>query len=188
MEQIIKAVLVSSVLAWGVSAAAPGAGGKPAYAEIKREIQVFENIINTSLSQVVPHPMFISDKARGTFLEGYGEVFSLSVNLNRGYVLFSAQPAGSASEKSVREQNARTVAVVKNSLVQILWQYGNSLISLQQDHKISIIAHVLNRTFEDRTPSNRVLVLTVVVRDLALVQTGKVSMEDFKRKVQTVEY
>ena len=81
-------------------------------------------IVLTALGQAVPNPLFIAEKPRGTYLDGYGITFSFTLNLNRSLILFpkstpqKPQPAGDDSNL------ARSMADVRKCLVELLGQYG----------------------------------------------------------------
>ena len=51
------------------------------YPAIKRQMQLFESLLNTALKQRFEQPFGILQEAKGTYLEGFGAVFSLEVNL-----------------------------------------------------------------------------------------------------------
>ncbi len=79
--------------------------------QLRRECELFENILNTSLRQNMQNPLFIAEKSRGAYLEGYGVTFTYTVNLNRSMILFpkstqAGRSAGDAEPISARRSSS----------------------------------------------------------------------------------
>jgi len=153
---------------------------------LKKECEVFENIINTTLRQSFPHPLLLSEKARGTYLAGYGLTFSFTVNLNNGYMLFPTTKK--PYMKKSKYDTKAILNLIKRKIMDVVTMYGVGLKQLSSDEKISIIAHVLNRSVFSDVDSNRVMVLTVTKGDIDRLQRRAIKYEDFKKRVNYIEY
>lgn len=182
------ALALAALAALALALPAADNGKKPDLQQLKKECELFETIVLTALGQAVPNPLFIAEKPRGTYLNGYGITFSFTLNLNRSLILFpkstpqKPQPAGDDSNL------ARSMADVRKCLVEILGQYGATLKQLPGDSKISIIAHVLKRSVDPNLQTNRIMILTITRTDVEQYQREKISFEDFKKRVSYLEY
>jgi hypothetical protein len=164
-------------------------GRKPDLQQLKRESELFETIVLTALGQAVPNPLFIAEKPRGTYLDGYGITFNFTLNMNRSLVLFP-KPAQQRNQPPAGDEAslARNMATVRKCLTEILGQYGASLKQLPSEAKISIIAHVMKRSVDPNLQTNRIMILTVTRADVEQYQREKISFEDFKKRVGYLEY
>lgn len=180
------ALLVLAALA--VSPPAAENGRKPDLQQLKRECELFETIVLTALGQAVPNPLFIAEKPRGTYLDGYGITFSFTLNLNRSLILFPRPSQQKAQPANDDSSLARNMADVRKCLIEILGQYGATLKQLPVDSKISIIAHVLKRSVDPNLQTNRIMILTITRADVEQYQREKISFEDFKKRVSYLEY
>jgi hypothetical protein len=185
----LSPVLALFVFAAALAVPAADNGRKPDLQQMKRECELFETIVLTALGQAVPNPLFIAEKPRGTYLDGYGITFSFTLNMNRSLILFprpaqQKTPPASADDTSL----ARNMAAVRKCLTEILGQYGATLKQLPGDSKISIIAHVLKRSVDPNLQTNRIMILTITRADVEQYQREKISFEDFKKRVSYLEY
>ena len=181
------ALFVFSALALAPPAA--DNGRKPDLQQLKRECELFETIVLTALGQAVPNPLFIAEKPRGAYLDGYGITFSFTLNMNRSLVLFP-KPSTQKTQPVPTDDTslARNMAAVRKCLTEILGQYGATLKQLPGDSKISIIAHVLKRSVDPNLQTNRIMILTITRADVEQYQREKISFEDFKKRVSYLEY
>lgn len=155
--------------------------------QMKKDSELFEDIVNTSIRQVVSNPMLLAEKTRGSYLENYGVVFSLTLNLSRSLIIFPI--ARKPKAPGTAEKNtAQTIEMLRKSLSEILGQYGNSLKQLSSDSRISIIAHVLNQSEYGGAGADQVLVLTVFKRDVEQLQRARITLDDFKKRIRYLEY
>lgn len=155
--------------------------------QLKRDFQVFENIINTSVTQVLPHPMLLQSRARGAFLEGYGAVFSLSFNLNRSTVFLPMLKKSKESGDS-RTTNQQTREKIRNVLVGTLIQYGDGIKQMPKNSRIVIAAHFINQTEYYQAGENSVIQLSIYQPDLEQYRRGGISQEELRKKVVNLEY
>jgi len=155
--------------------------------QLKKECEIFENILNTSLRQIVDHPMFLSEKARGSYLEGYGIIFNLTIDLNRKLILFPREPKGKNVHNPQNDRN-QMVKKIRINMMVVMAQYGGTLKQLPPEARISIVTHVLSRSILKNQNYNRVLVLTAAKRDIDQYLQKKINLNDFKNRVKHLEY
>ena len=155
--------------------------------ELKKEIELFETIVHTSLNQYLPNPLFLSEVPRGALLDGYGLAFTYTINLNRSLTLF---PKPAKTSAKGREQLTAETAIpeVQRNMTMLLGQYAATFKHLPSDAKISIIAHVISRPTGTSLSGNRVVVVSTSRKDAELYQRGKISFDEFKKRVDTLEY
>ncbi len=157
--------------------------------QIKKECEVFENIVNTSLRQAIPHPLLLAEKARGTYLADYGLTFSMTLNLSRQMILFAPRSKRSPENpEDLSRQRAHTIVAIRKCLTEVLSQYGSSFRQLPPDDKISIIAHVLSRSLYANDNTNQIIILTVTKRDIEQYRRARITREELKKRITYIEY
>ncbi len=156
--------------------------------QLRRECELFENILNTSLRQNMQNPLFIAEKVRGAYLEGYGVTFTYTVNLNRSMILFPKSTQAGRSAGGNEPDLGKTVQLLRRCAAEVLSQYGSGFRQLPGRHKISIIAHVLSRSVDPNVQSGHVLVVTASRDDLGQLQKAKINAEEFKKRIVYLEY
>jgi hypothetical protein len=189
MNKVLTLSLLLCMLT-GLSMASTGpqteTGKSPDLESLKNECELFENIINTSLRQAVAHPLYISEKARGTYLETYGLTFNLTVNLLRKSILFSAKPSRPEQQPP---DDQLTISKIKSCMTNILVQYGDTLNHVPPDSRISIIVHILARTSViDKENFDRIMVFTVTRQDIQQHLKNELNTPDFIRRIKYLEY
>jgi hypothetical protein len=76
---ILCSALISPIQAQSVASEAPD--GTLDFAHIKRDLAVFQGVLDTTLKQSLPGPFQILGSSKGTYLPDYGVVFSLEANV-----------------------------------------------------------------------------------------------------------
>jgi hypothetical protein len=153
----------------------------------KRDTQVLEQIIQQLLKQNFTHPFALTAPPRGAYLQGYGVAFCFQLNINRGKIrtpFGETTIPGSAGQRS----KAAEIRLVKETMVQCLADYGNSVKQLGPRDRISIQAHIEDRSELDPAKSETVVVLTVSKEDLGLLAVKKLSLDQFRERVHILEY
>ncbi len=86
---------------------------------IKRDTQIFEQIIEEVLKQNFSTPFALTAEPKGAYLQGYGVSFSFQLNINRATIrtpfgeMKSAKSAVSSQKLSKEEQ----VRIVRESMI-----------------------------------------------------------------------
>ena len=154
---------------------------------LKQDGQIFERIVHEVLKQNFSDPFAITGEPRGAYLRGYGMLFSFQINVNRRTI---RTPFGEVRDpRPVTERTTEEhMRVIKNALMDALVEYGDSIRQLGGHDRISIAAYVDDRNELDPRKSRRTLVLTAAKDDLDLVAMKKISLENFRDRVDVVEY
>ncbi|RPI25213.1 MAG: hypothetical protein EHM61_14930, partial [Acidobacteria bacterium] len=96
---------------------------------IKRETQIFEQIIEEVIKQNFKTPFALSAVPKGAYLEGYGLTVSFQLNLNRSSIRtpFGQMKTTKPGLKLSREDQ---VQIVKDSMIGCLADYGHTVKQL----------------------------------------------------------
>ncbi len=157
------------------------------YKGLKKEIDIFSQILNTSLKESVYHPLLVSDPPRGAYLDGYGVVFHATLNLNRISIL--ALSSRGNKKVSHGDSDVKTlIAKLKRNVVDTISQYGNGFKLLPSNEKICIIIHVLKRNLMEGKNLDKVLVIGVRKKDVDSFITKNITFENFKKRIKYIEY
>jgi len=155
---------------------------------LKRDTQIFEQIIEEVLKQNFKTPFALAADPKGAYLDGYGLMISFQLNLSRASVRTPfgqlKPPQGTAPKVSPEVQ----VQIVKDSMINCLANYGRTVKELRPRDRISIHAHLMNRNELDPVKSETVLVLTVMKEHIDQLSVGTLDMERFKQRVHVLEY
>ena len=155
------------------------------YGEMKKEIDIFSQILDTSLKESVSHPLVVADPPRGAYVKGFGVVFHATLNLNRVSILaLSSKSKG----KAVKSGSENFIRGVKKNVIEIISQYGNSFKLLPSDEKICIIIHVLKRNFVEGKKLDKVLIFYVKKKYIMDFLTRSINFENFIKRVKYIEY
>lgn len=153
---------------------------------LKKDTQIFESIVSEVLKQNFKNPFAIAAEPQAAFLHGYGIVVTFQLRINRGKIRwpFGEIDAPAQSSRTKQEQ----VRTVKETMIQCLADFGNSIKQINAHDRISIGAQIEDRNELDPTLSRTIVVLTVEKEDLDLYDMRKISLEEFKNRVTIVEY
>ncbi len=163
---------------------APDEGGM---ASIKKESRIFERIIGEVLRQNFDNPFALAAEPQAAYLPDYGIVVSFHLKINRGTIRAFYGPIinpVTSSPQTTSEQ----LETVRETTIQALADYGNTIKDLPPGQQISICAHVEDRNELDTTKSRTDIIISVVKEDVDLYTTRKIDYDEFKRRVRLVEY
>jgi hypothetical protein len=155
--------------------------------ELKKQIELFETILNQSLTQAFGGPFDTLDKAQGAYLPGYGVVFAFEVSLSPLQNLgpFSAAPT-SKSEQAQGENEIRRRDKAKAVAAQVLANFAQTLNLLATNESVAIIIHTV------AAHPNKIERSTIVVSaERKLIeerQTNTIDQAQFVRNLRTTEY
>ena len=161
--------------------------GKPQLEKLKEQIEIFESVLNQSLTQAFGGPFATLDRTRGAYLPGYGVVFAFEVNLSSWHDLGpfgSSTTPGNASNERDEENRRREKA--KLIAEETLASYGQTLSQLGPNETIAIVIHTV------AAHPNQVERSTIVLSgDKKLIdqrQRQAIDQADFIRKLSTTQY
>jgi hypothetical protein len=157
------------------------------YASTRREIQIFEGVLNKVIHATFTSP-FALQKAKGVYLPGYGASFNFVVNIHRALI---NTPFGDIKDRNAitPDQKKRRIEDLKKGLIRVLLDNGKGLRQLRQDEAIAIVAFIEDRNFPDEPNENKTIVVSVIKRDLGGEAAPREERaQNFEQKVKVLEY
>jgi hypothetical protein len=160
---------------------------KPDLEELKKQIELFETVLNQSLTQSFGGPYDTLDKGRGAYLPGYGAVFTFEVSLSplQSMGPFSPSPTPK-SEELQREQENRRRDKAKAVAQQVLTNFGQILHQLAPGESVAVIIHTVAAQ-----PSKVERSTIIISAEKSLIdqrQNNTIDQTEFVRRLRTTEY
>lgn len=177
--------LALSMLLWGGPLAAPP--NDLDLALLKRDTQVFERIVSEVVKQNFTHPFAFPVEPEGVYLSGYGVVISFHLNINRAFIrtpFGDKRIRGMEEKRSTQEQ----IQILQTALINCLADYGITFKQLAGEDRIAVSAHVEDRNELDATKNKTVVLVSVSKGDVERYARKDISLDEFKRRVETVLY
>ena len=152
---------------------------------LKRSTRIFEGIVNEVVKQNFPNPFALTGAAEASYLQEYGIVVSLHLNINRATIRtpFGLMPT-QQEERSKEEQ----LRILKDSMVRCLADYGDTFKQLSGGHFIAITAHVEDRNELDPTRNITIVIISASKENVDSLTMGRISSEQFQERVRITEY
>ena len=159
----------------------------PDYPMIRRQVELFETLIDKALNQRFERPFGILQETKGTYLEGYGAVFTVEVNLFPMRWMSPFSPP--YTEKEVREARNRKLERMREAealVKDLLREHGPALDFLRPDERVAVVVHLFNTGEHRDLPSQ----LIVQARRQALLDAvgQKLSAAEFRQKLTVVTF
>jgi len=148
-----------TVMALALLAPAPSRAQTHDYTAIKRQMELFETLLNTSLKQRYDQRFMLLQPAKGSYLEGFGVVFTLETNLSTLRYLTPFTP-GPYTDKEIRDARAEKTARTKEveALVKgLLRDYGAGLNFLKPEDNVAVVVHLFNVSDHRGLPSQLIV-------------------------------
>ena len=169
-------------LAWGAPLEARDAVD---YRVLRNEIQIFETILQTAIKNEFNHPLALVNEPRGTYLPGYGVTFTFLLNINRDEV---ETPFGVKRFNGQGKSRAEKLRIVRDTVMKVLTDFGNSMTQLGQDDNLVVAAHLEDRTTLVPTQRDEVMLFRISRRVLATYGSRQIDQKQFREKVEIIEY
>ncbi len=169
--------------------AACAAAQTPDYPAIKRQTQLFETVLDTALRQHFDPAHFLMMQApKGAYLEGYGVVFTLEVNL---YVMrwlnpFNSTPYSEKELATARAAKAEGMKDLETIIRDLLRNNGMGLDFVPPDKKVAVVVHLFNQAEFKDLPSQ--LSLQTKKQWLQEAAGRRLSAEAFRQKLSVVAF
>lgn len=156
------------------------------YQRIKKDIQIFESIVNTKLSQQFPNPLALVERAKGFYIKGYGVTFTFLVNINRTHILtpFGRTKVG---RPETQEQKKKRVEEIKEMLIKTMSDHAGAIDQLAPDDYICIVAHFEDNNELAEVNKNKTIIMRVRKKGLN-DYIVKRDYQEFKRRTEIIEY
>jgi len=135
-----------TLIALALLAPAPSRAQTHDYTAIKRQMEIFETVLNTSLKQRYQERFMLLQPAKGSYLEGYGVVFTLETNLStlRYLTPFTPGPYTDKEIKDARAEKAARTKEVEALVKNLLRDHGAGLNFLNPDDNVAVVVHLYN--------------------------------------------
>ncbi len=178
----IVALLVTCV---PVAAQGPRAAGVD-YAQMRPSIQRFEQALGDATGLTFG-ALGIVGRPKGVYLQGYGYMYSILVNLRWGIVTKNTPfgPLTTGTDLSPEEKKSR-VDGYREQLMHVLFSQASALPQLDKDKCITIAAFL--EEFNPEGTMNKTIILSVLKSDLDELGNKADRYNEFKQRVKIVEY
>ena len=155
--------------------------------ELKKDARVFERIVTEVLRQNFENPFAIAADPQAAYLPGYGVVISFQLKLNRSTIRgFSGDILNpSVSDGRTTEEQ---IELVRQTVIRSLADYASTLKHLRSDERVAICAHIEDRNELDPLKKRTDIVGSSTKGDIDDYVTRKINLDEFKRRVQLLEY
>ncbi len=158
------------------------------YASVQQDILRFETVVNSVISEIFSASSFaVVQKTKGAYLAGYGISFAFLVNIHRAV---TNTPFGPVRRRSAAtpELKKQRIEELKQKLILVLQESGETFQQLGKEDNITIIAFVEDRNFPDEPSANKTIILTVLKKDMDEFGHQVERFQEFKKRIKIVEY
>jgi hypothetical protein len=178
------------VLSSGVQASAgrqENAEARVDYASMQQDILKFEAAVDEAVNSTFSASSFaVVQRAKGAYLQGYGISCAFLVNLHRAVI---RTPFGDVRRgDSTPDLKKRRIEELKEKLIGVLQDGGETFRQLRKDDCVTIVAYVEDRNFPDEPSANKTILLSALKRDLDELGHRNDRLREFKQRMKTVEY
>ena len=181
-------ILICLVAFLGAGIPTLGAEGPgPRVAEIKKDARVFEKIVTEVLRQSFENPFAVTAEPQAAFIPGYGVVVSFYVKINRGTLRGFTGDAGKSESGQARSTDEQ-LALVRETVLRSLAEYASTLKHLSSNERVAICAHVEDRNDLDSSRNRTEIVASSLKSDIDEYLTRKIDGDEFRSRVQYLEY
>ena len=157
----------------------------PKAAAIRKQIVDVERSIDRRFRDLRDtQPMTLLGATRGVYLEGYGAVFTLEVNLYPSAALSPFRQSYTEEEK--RQLNVRKkqrLEDLEQKAREILVEESAKLVSLPDGEKVALAVSLFHFAWEDLTGLPRQLVMAAARSLLAEARAGALAAADMRQKL-----
>ncbi len=182
--------------------------------KIGKQISIMEKVIDEAMVESQNALVRSTHPTHGAYLEGYGPVFALELGLvdadfwSRGSIwshlggditietddgdgekVITIRSGKNKSDKKKKQdryvEDEEKYAKVKEELIEVIRDYGDTIAKAQPDEWFTIFASPLNQSWGDHD-FNR-LVIRVKMKAITDYNKDSISESDFAKKVQIIE-
>jgi hypothetical protein len=187
------------VLLWSLfaSTVSRGQGSEPVsfngaldYNAIKKDLAVFQGVIDTTVKQIVQGPFSILGSTKGTYLPEYGAVFNLEVNFYQIRQLspFDFRPHTEKELNDAYNLMMKRVETLKEGLVKAMGEHGSSLGQLKPNDYLTVVVHLFSVEAEAKRPAPSQMILRVKKSFISDYRENKLAPGDLAKKVELVQF
>jgi hypothetical protein len=178
---LIRTILLSLALV----ALAGAVEVDPSAGKLRAQIVAAERIVDQRFQSVGDNaPMAVVGNSRGAYIEGYGVVFNVQVNI---------APVGnispfrrSYSDEEIRQINIRKrqrIETLEQRTRELLVELSGSIPGLPANEKIAIAVSLFHFTWEDLTELPKQMVMAAAKSVLAQAKSGSLPLADLRSRL-----
>jgi hypothetical protein len=178
---LLACVIVSSAAAVEVDAASN---------RFRAQIMTAERVVDQRFQSVGDDvPMAVVGTARGAYIDGYGVVFNVQVNMAPVGNISPFRRSYSAEE--IRQLNIRKrqrIETIERRARDILVEVSALIKDLPADEKIAVAVSLFHFAWEDLTGLPRQMVMSALKSVLVEAKSGTLAVTDFRRSLHIRYY
>ena len=155
--------------------------------KLRDQIAAAEQVVDQRFQSVGDNaPMNVMGNSRGAYIEGYGVVFNVQVNI---------APVGninpfrrSYSDEEIRQLNVRKrqrIEALEQRTRELLVELSDSIPGLPANEKIAIAVSLFHFAWEDLTELPKQMVMAAAKSVLAHAKSGALPLADLRSKLNT---
>ena len=194
-KRIERLSLVSIGLLFAVTTCTQGMDAQTSinsldYSAVKRDLAVFQGVLDTTVKQSVQSIMPLTSSSRGVCLPEYGTVFSLEVNLYQIRPLspFNMRPHSQQELDDAYKQLLARLDSIKQNFIRAMGEHGASLGELKPQDFLTIVINLLP---VDAGPGRSVptqVVMRVKRSSIDDYRENKITFPEFSKKVEVAQF
>jgi hypothetical protein len=194
-KRIKQLNLVSCGLLLAVTTFAQGTDPQPSinsldYSTVKRDLAVFQGVVDTTVKQSVQSIMPLTSSTRGVCLPEYGAVFSLEVNLYQIRPLspFNMRPHSQQELDSAYQQLLARLESIKQNFIKVMGEHGAALSELKPQDFLTIAINLLPI---DAGPGRSIptqVVMRVKRSSINDYRENKITFSEYSKKVEVAQF
>jgi len=160
------------------------------YNAIKKDLAVFQGVIDTTVKQIIQGPFSILGSTKGTYLPEYGAVFNLEVNLYQIRQLspFDFRPHTEKELNDAHDLMMKRIEILKEGLVKAMGEHGSSLGQLKPNDYLTVVVHLFSVEAEAKRPAPSQMILRVKKSFITDYRENKLPPGDLAKKVELVQF
>jgi|SRR6516162_7743886 hypothetical protein len=160
------------------------------YSGIKKELVVFQGVVDTTIRQLFQGPFPILGSTKGTYLPEYGAIFDLEVNLYqiRHLSPFDLKPHTEQELNEAYSAMLKRIETLKGTLIKVMGEHGPALQQVKPEDNFTVVVHLFNVENEARRPCPSQLILKSKKSVLSSYRENKLSLADLTKKVEIVQF
>jgi len=190
-KRIVLSLLSMGLLSVSLVAEGPRAAQdvdvKVDYAVARREILNFELALRGVIASTFSSSYALVQPPKGAYLPGYGVTFSFLINIHRAVIDTPFGPMRRA-DVATPEAKKRLIEELKDKLIRVVLDNGDSLTQLRKEDAITVIAFMEDQNFPDEPNQNKTIVLTALKKDFDEVAGKDDKWKEFRQRMKIVEY
>jgi hypothetical protein len=160
------------------------------YITMKKDLAVFEGIVDTTIRQNLPGNFTLLSSTKGTYLPEFGALFTLEVNLVqlRALTPFDQRPYTQKELDEASSLMVKRLATLKEVLVKVTGEYGASLQQLRADQNLAIVMHIFNPASTGNKDFPSQVIFKIKRSQINQYRENRLSLGDFTRQMEIVQF